>query len=251
MRKLHRWVSTFAVVFLAWVSLTGVALGIDAMWPPGGLDRSVAPAPPAETGWVNDIQFRLKLHNLLQDLHRGSIVGIPGQLIDVLTGFCFVFLSISGVVIYVELVKRRRKNGRRALVWGRTLSMRSTHRWIGSMLSLLLMYLFVTGTATGIAQLLDPESARPIPPPGEMMMPPGTGSPTERPRPPRGQPPNGDLPLSAFLQDLHSGHTFGRLGEWAMLLTGIATVFLTLSGMWLYVTMLRQRRRNDRAGYFW
>lgn len=41
--------------------------------------------------------------------------------------------------------------------------MRRYHRWIGSAFMLFLFYLFITGTATGIAQLLDPESAVPIP----------------------------------------------------------------------------------------
>ncbi len=41
--------------------------------------------------------------------------------------------------------------------------MRRYHRWIGSAFMLFLFYLFITGTATGIAQLLDPESAAPIP----------------------------------------------------------------------------------------
>ncbi len=38
------------------------------------------------------------------------------------------------------------------------------HRWLSTAFVVFLFYLFVTGTATGIAQLLDPESAAPIPP---------------------------------------------------------------------------------------
>lgn len=188
MRKFHRWVSTFAMVFLAWVGITGVLLAVDSMWPPAGIEQQLqsaqasasmpsraaletfesllaaalqgapeevqlvdvqlqniegrtvvaigfgndvpaqyfdaksgepvaAPAPPQPTSWINNIQFRLRIHNLLQDLHRGSIIGIPGQIIDVLTGLCFIFLSVTGSIMYFELLKRRRKTGKKALFW--------------------------------------------------------------------------------------------------------------------------------------
>lgn len=188
MRRLHRWVSTFSMIFLAWIGVTGVLLAIDSMSPPGPLEErpeqmqapdpmhahgalrtfqatvsdALADAPSqveavdvrlqirdgrtvvrvafgsngaasyydAETGslvaafrpsqtmiWLNDIPFRLRIHNLLQDLHRGSIIGIPGQVIDVLSGFCFIFLGVSGAVMYVQLLMRRRRIGRKSLFW--------------------------------------------------------------------------------------------------------------------------------------
>ncbi len=188
MRRLHRWVSTFSMVFLGWVGVTGVLLAIDSMSPPGPLEErpeqveapesmrahaalrmfqttlsdAMANAPSevvsvdmrlqrrdgrtvvriavasdgsaryydVETGslvaefrpsptmiWLNDVPSRLRIHNLLQDLHRGSIIGIPGQIIDVLTGFCFIFMGVSGTTMYVQLLMRRRRIGRKSLFW--------------------------------------------------------------------------------------------------------------------------------------
>lgn len=67
--------------------------------------------------WLNDIPARLRVHNFLQDLHRGSIIGIPGQVIDVLSGFCFIFLGVSGTIMYLQVLMRRRRLGKKALFW--------------------------------------------------------------------------------------------------------------------------------------
>ena len=67
--------------------------------------------------WLNDIPARLRVHNFLQDLHRGSIIGIPGQVIDVLSGFCFIFLGVSGAIMYLQVLMRRRRLGKKALFW--------------------------------------------------------------------------------------------------------------------------------------
>ena len=58
--------------------------------------------------------------------------------------------------------------------------MRKYHRWVSTAFVVFLFYLVVTGTATGIAQLLDPESAAPIPPsavPGASTLEPASAEP--------------------------------------------------------------------------
>lgn len=197
MRKWHRWISTAAMVLLAWVACTGVLLAIDSMYPPAGLGgapgaaesaasaptdiaqpldnaaierwlinatESVVPAsaqpdsidvqlrmqgdqpiarvtlgnnatpvsvnaqdgsliatpvaPAAEpTPWYNDAATRVRIHDFLQDLHRGTIIGLSGQVLDIFTGLSFVFLSISGAVMYFQLYLRRRKSGNKQWFW--------------------------------------------------------------------------------------------------------------------------------------
>lgn len=200
MRKWHRWISTAAMVLLAWVALTGVLLAIDSMYPPAGLGGAPAAAPTGQTPadgnaitatqtmdmaavelwmtsaaqavltaeapqsieiqlhmqdnqpraqvavkgsdtrtitvnvqtgtvlssiataaeslpWYQDTASRLRLHDLLQDLHRGTIIGLPGQILDILTGLSFAFLTISGAVMYFQLYLRRRKSGNRQWFW--------------------------------------------------------------------------------------------------------------------------------------
>jgi hypothetical protein len=64
-----------------------------------------------------DVLWRVKMHDLLQHLHRGSIVGIPGQVIDVLTGISFSILAFTGIVMYLQMLKRRKQTGRTSLFW--------------------------------------------------------------------------------------------------------------------------------------
>jgi hypothetical protein len=36
---------------------------------------------------------------------------------DLLAGFAMIYLSISGIIMYYELWKKRQKTGRQALIW--------------------------------------------------------------------------------------------------------------------------------------
>lgn len=56
-------------------------------------------------------------HQIGKAIHRGSIIGLTGRWMDLFAGLSIVFLSASGAVMYVELWSRRRRAGRRALVW--------------------------------------------------------------------------------------------------------------------------------------
>lgn len=209
MRKFRRWVSTAAMLLLAWVAVTGFVLALDLMYPPASLrlrdesgdapgsaaipqasalDTSDAPLAAADlaamaatslhaalanrqasinsvelqlrtqdgaargtvniagaadqtysvdatsgkvleitsrstfasrraTPWYDDVPLRLRWHNLLQDLHRGSIIGISGQVMDILTGLSFITLSVTGILMYFEMLGRRKQIGRKAWFW--------------------------------------------------------------------------------------------------------------------------------------
>lgn len=56
-------------------------------------------------------------HELMKKIHRGDILGVPGRLMDVFAGLSLVFLSASGLYMYADLLRRRRKGGRTQLFW--------------------------------------------------------------------------------------------------------------------------------------
>ena len=132
MRKLHRWLATIAMLFLLYVSVTGSALAISELLrggphliaAPAGGDGPPAAGPPAEGvaeggrkpppnfdahGWPSN-QF-------LQELHSGAVFGAAGQWVDLATGVILVVLSITGPVMYFQMLRSRRKSGRTQAFW--------------------------------------------------------------------------------------------------------------------------------------
>lgn len=61
--------------------------------------------------------FGWQAHQWAKQVHRGSYFGLSGRWMDLLGGLSMIYLSISGIVMYVELWNRRRRAGRRSLVW--------------------------------------------------------------------------------------------------------------------------------------
>lgn len=124
-----------------------------------------SPAVDSYTMWRNRVHFVLK------DLHSGAIIGLPGRLIDLLSGLAFVVLSVTGIVMYLDMLKARRKVGRKDLFWGSPrhsaaavgAAMRSVHRWTATLGAVLLVYVSVSGTALQIDELA---GGMPKPPPG-------------------------------------------------------------------------------------
>lgn len=58
-----------------------------------------------------------QLHETVKRIHRGDILGLPGRLLDVAAGISLAFLSTSGLLMYLDLLRRRRKAGRKGLFW--------------------------------------------------------------------------------------------------------------------------------------
>lgn len=61
--------------------------------------------------------FGWQAHQTAKAIHSGEFFGLPGRLIDFIAGFALVYLSVSGMVIYVELWSRRRKAGLSKPLW--------------------------------------------------------------------------------------------------------------------------------------
>ncbi len=58
-----------------------------------------------------------ELHEFIQHLHTGEQFGPVGKWIGIVSGFALVFFSISGLVLYFEMLSRRAQQGRKAPFW--------------------------------------------------------------------------------------------------------------------------------------
>lgn len=69
----------------------------------------------------------------------------------------------------------------------------------------------------------------------------------------RPKPPPGSIrTLVGFFHHLHSGEQFGPVGTVISILSGLALVFFSVSGMWMYVSMWRNRKdRKLTPRWFW
>jgi len=247
-------------------------LAIDFLWP----------AAQGEAGWWNDMQTRIWLHNLLQELHRGTILfGIPGHVLGFLTGASLTFLAVTGIQMYLKMLKRQKKAGRSGLFWKTGTGMRRYHRWMSTIVAVFVLYIAATGTVTSFVQFLDPAAVAPVggpggPPPagggpeaagGPGAPPPGggpeaSGGPGSQPPPggsggPEGGPPAPPEPsspivaLSGELQHWHKGEIAGKPGQWIVLAAGFVFLALAITGALMYLDMWRNRRKQGRSGLFW
>jgi uncharacterized iron-regulated membrane protein len=53
--------------------------------------------------------FGWQAHQWGKAIHRGSVIGLPGRFMDLFAGLSLLFLSISGIVMYVDYWKKTRK----------------------------------------------------------------------------------------------------------------------------------------------
>jgi uncharacterized iron-regulated membrane protein len=58
-----------------------------------------------------------KWHELVKQIHRGDILGIPGRFMDLFAAFSLVFLSASGLVMYLDVWRKRRRTGKISPFW--------------------------------------------------------------------------------------------------------------------------------------
>jgi len=122
MRKWHRWLSIFFGLFLFWIAATGVLSQLAVLWPEGTQDRAAqAAVPPA--GFICPEGWRCmpprpqggmrSLVGTFHHLHSGESFGPIGTAISLLSGLALLFFAGSGVWLYVQMWRNRR---RRALV---------------------------------------------------------------------------------------------------------------------------------------
>lgn len=129
--------------------------------------------------------------------------------------------------------------------------MRKWHRWLSVFFAVIMIWVAVTGVLHYVAIWWpagepSPEMiARQTPPAG-----------WECPEGWRCSPPpanaGGIRSMLGLFHHLHSGEEFGLVGEIIVMLSGLALVFFSVSGAWMYVRMWGVRRRKGlNGGIFW
>jgi len=70
------------------------------------------PVGMTEPGYPETGQpFGWQEHQLMKQIHRGDWLGLPGRAMDLIAGLSLIYLSVSGVVMYVSTWLRRRHRG--------------------------------------------------------------------------------------------------------------------------------------------
>ena len=60
-----------------------------------------------------------------------------------------------------------------------------------------------------------------------------------------------DRELHETIMHIHSGEFFGKFGNVIGLICGLALLFFSISGLWMYWQMFQARSRNGRREVFW
>lgn len=130
--------------------------------------------------------------------------------------------------------------------------MRKYHRWLSLFFGVFLLWISVTGVASNIVPIVQrggfedekaEAAAAPAAPagfvcPDTMMC--------------RPKPQGNGRSIVGLLHHLHSGESFGPVGVIIATLSGLAMVFFSFSGIWLYLQMWRFRKDRDlKPGWLW
>ena len=130
--------------------------------------------------------------------------------------------------------------------------MRTWHRWLSLFFGLFIALMAVTGLTIHANDLLKDDDRPPVaaaasaaPAKPAFTCPPDY---TCRPRPPRGQ----GAGFAGLVKHIHSGEVAGPVGTLLSILTGVALLFFSVSGLWMYLQLWRnRRRRNLQPSWFW
>lgn len=124
--------------------------------------------------------------------------------------------------------------------------MRKWHRWLSVIFGVVLLWIAATGLASQLVPLAAAPAGRPPSPAAAGFTCPPDWSCRPKPRP--GDP----RALVGWLHHLHSGEEFGPAGTAVSIMAGVAMLFFTVSGLWMYVQMWRNRaQRNAKPAWFW
>ena len=128
--------------------------------------------------------------------------------------------------------------------------MRKWHRWLGIVFAVVILWVALTGVLSYAAEWWpgaapSAEAAARAAPPAGFECPEGW-----RCLPPR--PEGGGMRgMVGMLHHLHSGEELGLAGQVVVMLSGLALVFFSISGVWMYLQMWRGRSARGRREAFW
>jgi len=111
--------SVIVAVLILGVAASGLCLQGEAIlkggWTVGG--RPPTAAGPMGPSIAVCAPPRDRTHLLLLRLHRGDFFGPFGVWIDIFCGLALGVLSVTGLWVYVDMLRRRFSLGRKAFFW--------------------------------------------------------------------------------------------------------------------------------------
>lgn len=120
MRKWHRWLSVFFGIVLLWVAATGVASHVAVIYQDGGIAVEKR-GPPGQaavvTGQPAPQRRSPSVVGFLHHLHSGETFGPVGVVISLLGGIALLFFAGSGLWMYIDMFRRRRKAQKSGVFW--------------------------------------------------------------------------------------------------------------------------------------
>jgi uncharacterized iron-regulated membrane protein len=128
--------------------------------------------------------------------------------------------------------------------------MRKWHRWLSIVFGAFLLFISSTGVASHVVKIWAQgsivEPAKNERQPAAAIAAAQNGQ-EGNPRPA----PNPTRKLIGWLHHIHSGEEFGAIGIVVSIMSGVAMIFFSFSGLWMYVQMYRGRLRIERSDPFW
>ena len=126
--------------------------------------------------------------------------------------------------------------------------MRKWHRWLAVSFGVFLLWISATGVLSQIGSLVNQggfEGSRPPATEAAPATPPGFTCPETMTCRPKPKPAGWNVGL---LHHLHSGESFGPVGTIVSIMSGLALMFFSFSGLWLYIQMWRGRLARVEQG---
>jgi uncharacterized iron-regulated membrane protein len=134
--------------------------------------------------------------------------------------------------------------------------MRTYHRWLSVFFGIFLLWIAITGVLSQVPiwgevfgggdEEAEQQAAM------AKATPPGFVCPESMMCRPKRKPGGAGGLNIGLIHHLHSGETFGPLGTVIASLSGLAMIFFSFSGLWLYIQMWRNRKdRSLKPGWFW
>lgn len=122
--------------------------------------------------------------------------------------------------------------------------MRKYHRWLSVIFGVFLLWIAATGVMSQFADIVAKGEPRAAAPAGFVC----PDSMICRPKPA----PDSAQSWVSYLHHLHAGEEFGPVGIAISILSGIALLFFSFSGLWMYLRMWSHRRDKDhKPAWFW
>ena len=124
--------------------------------------------------------------------------------------------------------------------------MRRFHRWFGLVVAIFMIVISVTGVILQVQVIAEDHKG---PPPAIAAAQLHQEPPGEHEHAGPGGEGGGDL--HGLVMHIHSGEYFGKYANVIGLVCGLALLFFSVSGLWMYWQMFNARARNGRSGVFW